>query len=521
MIQIFGKFVFGIALSLTIGLLLYLLPVTAQEPNTAKVVLDGYPIFSVYNSGGYAAQERAQEASTILQETVNQGDFPVFISVDDSNKILPVITVNDNHLLTVTYNDIPRGRNAIIQANIWKDRLERAIARAEYQRTLPYLRQAGSSSLIAFILMLGLFWLLKKIWQELLRPWLNNKTRDSNNPKVLLIAIYILVLTSRIAVGIFGLNFILNQFPQTRQWYYYFTNILINSIFYDAFSIAGEFYSVGDLFILFALLITLVFLGQKLKIFIKNRFLNLTSLDRPTKETVAIIANYIFIFIAGIIVMQIWGLDISSLTVFAGVLGVGVALGVQGIAKEFISGLLLIFERPVKVGDFVTIGDFMGTVEKMSFRSTEIRTLDNISVILPNSRFLESEVINWDHTTSVSRLTIPVGVAYGSDLTAVRKALMEAAKGDMDILSDPQPKVLFKGFGDNSLDFELLIWIKEPRKQFQIKSDIYFRIEALLRHRQIEIPFPQRDIHIKSDELVDSISRLSKNLAKWLDTQSF
>jgi small-conductance mechanosensitive channel len=170
----------------------------------------------------------------------------------------------------------------------------------------------------------------------------------------------------------------------------------------------------------------------------------------------------------------------------------------------------------------------MGTVERISVRSTEIRTLDEVSIIIPNSRFLESEVINWTHHSPISRLKIPVGVAYGSNLTIVRGALIDAAKEHPDVLAEPSPKIFFMGLGENSLDFNLMVWIDEPRKQLRIKSDIYFRIEAILRHRGVEIPFPQRDLHVRSGnlpievspQLTESLAQLSNSLIQWLEKQS-
>ncbi len=170
----------------------------------------------------------------------------------------------------------------------------------------------------------------------------------------------------------------------------------------------------------------------------------------------------------------------------------------------------------------------MGTVERISVRSTEIRTMDAISVIVPNSRFLESEVINWTHQNPVSRLRLPVGVAYGINLTIVQESLIQAAQEHQDVLRQPEPQVLFRGFGDSSLDFDLLVWIAYPPQQFQIKSDLYFRIEEILRDHNVEIPFPQRDLHIRSGslpveispQLSESLTQLSSNLAKWLEIQS-
>jgi small-conductance mechanosensitive channel len=271
-----------------------------------------------------------------------------------------------------------------------------------------------------------------------------------------------------------------------------------------------------------------VFLAGTAKKLLRSRVLRLTGMSRAAQETVAQVATYGMIFLGTIVVLQLWGLDLSSLTIFASVIGVGIGLGLQGIAKEFISGLVLIFERPIRVGDFVNVGELMGTVERISVRSTEIRTMDEVSIIIPNSRFLEAEVVNWTHHSPVSRLKLPVGVAYGSNLSVVRSALIDAAKEHPDVLSEPAPRVFFKGFGDNSLDFDLLIWISEPPKQFRIKSDIYFRLEAILRHRHVEIPFPQRDLHIRSGSLpveipphlAESLAQLSQGLAKWIEHQS-
>ncbi|NES20162.1 MAG: mechanosensitive ion channel [Symploca sp. SIO3E6] len=287
-------------------------------------------------------------------------------------------------------------------------------------------------------------------------------------------------------------------------------------------------YSIVGVLIFLGLFAGLIFLARTAKTLLRSRLLHLTGLNRGTQETVAQIANYALIFFGTIVLLQLAGLDLSSLTIFASVIGVGIGLGLQGIAKEFISGLVLIFERPIQVGDFVNIEGLMGTVERISVRSTEIRTMDAISVIVPNSRFLESEVINWSHQNPVSRLTLPVGVAYGINLHMVREALIQAAKEHSDVLLQPEPQVLFKGFGDNSLDFDLLVWIANPPQQFKIKSDLYFRIEEILRDRSLEIPFPQRDLHIRSGsvplelspQLSESLSQLSTSLTKWLEFQS-
>jgi potassium-dependent mechanosensitive channel len=184
---------------------------------------------------------------------------------------------------------------------------------------------------------------------------------------------------------------------------------------------------------------------------------------------------------------------------------VGIGFGLQDIAKNFGSGLVLVFERPIQVGDFVEIAEFKGTVERIGARSTEIRTLDHVSIIVPNSRFLENEVINWSHRNPVSRLHIPVGVAYHADPQIVQEALLEAAQNHSDIVDSPAPQVLFQGFGDSALNFELLVWTAVPNRQFLLKSDLNFCIFEAFRRRQIEIPFPQQDLHLRSVQVSPEI----------------
>jgi small-conductance mechanosensitive channel len=327
---------------------------------------------------------------------------------------------------------------------------------------------------------------------------------------------------------LFTALYITDLFPQTRELSRKITDTIVGSLVSELIPLGNSSYSVLDLFILIGLFTGVLILARTTKKILRSRVLRLTGLNRGSQETVAQIATYGIIFLGTIVVLQLWGLDLSSLTIFASVLGVGIGLGLQGIAKEFISGLVLIFERPIKVGDFVNVGELMGTVERISVRSTEIRTLDELSIIVPNSRFLEEEVVNWTHHSSLSRLKVPVTVAYGSDLTAVRGALIDAAKEHPDVLAEPAPRVFFKGFGDSSLNFDLLIWTAEPQKQFRLKSDLYFRIEAILRHRNIEIPFPQQDLHVRSGslpleispQLVESLAQLSNGLTKWLERQS-
>ncbi|HAC64072.1 MAG TPA: mechanosensitive ion channel protein MscS, partial [Cyanothece sp. UBA12306] len=153
----------------------------------------------------------------------------------------------------------------------------------------------------------------------------------------------------------------------------------------------------------------------------------------------------------------------------------------------------------------------VGTVKIIGARSTQIKTWDGVSIIVPNSRFLESEVINWSHSDATSAIRIPVGVAYGSDIKRVKLALLEAARNHREILVAPRPQVLFQEFGDSSLNFELRVWLKEPRAQFRIKSDLNYAIEKNFERYGITIPFPQRDLHLKSSDFKQLIQEISNS----------
>jgi small-conductance mechanosensitive channel len=284
-------------------------------------------------------------------------------------------------------------------------------------------------------------------------------------------------------------------------------------------TIGKSSYSIINLSILGALLFGLILLVRAFIDIFKDRVLSIAGLNRGAQEAIAVIVQYTLIFIGTLVLLQIWGLDLSSLTILASALSIGLGIGLQNIAKNFGSGLILVFERPIQVGDFIEVGDLNGTVERIGARSTEIRTLDRVSIIVPNSRFLDSEVINWSHGNPISRLHLPLGVAYGSDPQQVRTVLIEAASAHPKVLASPAPSLLFKGFGDSSLDFELLIWTAEPDKQFLLKSDLYFLIYEVLNQNQIEIPFPQRDLHLRSGK-VEISSQLESALIGLADKLS-
>jgi small-conductance mechanosensitive channel len=224
-------------------------------------------------------------------------------------------------------------------------------------------------------------------------------------------------------------------------------------------------------------------------------------LDNAREETIASLLRYGLLFLGILIALQAAGVDVRGLAIAGGVLGVGIGFGLQNLANNIVSGVVIGLERPIRVGDVVKVGEHFGTVERIGARSTALRTLDRVTVLIPNSRFLETEVVNWSHGDPVSRVHVPVGVDYGSNVAAVRSALLEAARAHPAVLREPRPQVQLKAFGGSSLDFELLVWTGDPRNQFTLTSDLNYRIEAELDRHGVRVPFPQLDVHIRTPEL--------------------
>jgi len=358
-------------------------------------------------------------------------------------------------------------------------------------------------SIVIIVGAIALSWglgMLRRYLSRALKQKLAGTERESIT-KGLDIFLTVLVSIARISVWIAAILYIADLFPESRTISQQIRDVLGASFNSPILTLGKSSYSIINLSILGALLFGLILLVRAIIDIFKDRVLSIAGLNRGAQEAIAVIVQYTLLFIGTLVLLQIWGLDLSSLTILASALSIGLGIGLQNIAKNFGSGLILVFERPIQVGDFIEVGDLHGTVERIGARSTEIRTLDRVSIIVPNSRFLDSEVINWSHGNPISRLHLPLGVAYGSDPQHVRTVLIEAARSHPKVLASPDPSLLFKGFGDSSLDFELLVWTAEPDKQFLLKSDLYFLIYEVLNQNQIEIPFPQRDLHLRSGKM--------------------
>src|SRR5881398_2112137 len=260
--------------------------------------------------------------------------------------------------------------------------------------------------------------------------------------------------------------------------------------------------SLVQIFLLIALLIAVFWISSRTKRFLFNRFLVNSGLDRALQYAIAqIIANVVLV-VGVLIVLENTGIHLGALAVFAGAVGVGVGFGLQNIASNFISGLVILAERPITIGDRVEVAGITGQVQQIRARSTVIRTNDNITMIVPNTKFIDSPVTNWTYGDPRVRFRIPVGVAYGSDIAKVRSALIAAGKSNPHTLSDPEPSVFLEKFGDNAIELELVVWSSEMSyRPSRYRSELNFAIADKFREAGIEFPFPQRDLHIRSGTL--------------------
>jgi len=252
---------------------------------------------------------------------------------------------------------------------------------------------------------------------------------------------------------------------------------------------------------IWAALISFIIIYSLFKVirwFLASRVFPKTSLDVGIVNTVLTILGYVGITLAVVSATAALGFDASNLALVAGALSVGIGFGLQAIFSNFVSGLILLFERPFKVGDWVQVGAFEGIIRRISVRATEIETFHRSSVIVPNAQMISDVVTNRTLHDTITRIEIPVGVAYGSDIEKVKELLMECAIECEKILKKPNPYVIFTNFGDSALDFELRFWIASVHSSLGTSSDVRFLIDKKFREHQIEIPFPQRDLHIRS-----------------------
>lgn len=281
------------------------------------------------------------------------------------------------------------------------------------------------------------------------------------------------------------------------------------SVFRRIWSYANRPFTLGNIRVsltslllgIIVIVLTVVF-SRTVTSLLDRRIAKRTHIDPGLRYTIARLARYFVVTVGVLIALrQAFALDLTSIAVLFTALSVGIGFGLQYIAADIASGFILLFERPIRVGDRITIGDDEGDVQSINLRTTLVTTNDRIAIIVPNSRLVSQRVINWSYGDPRARISIPVGVAYNSDVKLVTETLLLAAKDVENVLSDLPPKVQFLKFGDYSLDFRLLVWTRQPSRHLQIKSDINYRIERLFRQRGVEIPFPTQEFLLKAPGL--------------------
>jgi small-conductance mechanosensitive channel len=242
--------------------------------------------------------------------------------------------------------------------------------------------------------------------------------------------------------------------------------------------------------------------SRTLSALLQRRIAKQAYLDPGIQYTLGRLTQYLVISIGVLVALSIGvGLDLTSIAVLFTALSVGIGFGLQYIAADIASGFILLFERPVRVGDRITIGEDEGDVHSINLRTTVVITNNRVSIIVPNSKLVSQRLINWSYGDPRARIAIPMGVAADADIDLVTRTLLKAAEGVDNVLKEPAPKVQFLKFGDWSLDFRLLVWTNRPRLHMQIRSDINYRIDKLFREAQIEIPYPQTELRIRQGSL--------------------
>lgn len=252
--------------------------------------------------------------------------------------------------------------------------------------------------------------------------------------------------------------------------------------------------------------VLLVITGRLQHWIVDNLFGNL-KLDVGVKYGFSMLAKYVVLGLGFIVIIQSAGIDLSSLTIMAGALGLGLSFGLQNIVANFVSGFTLLMERPIKVGDRIQVDGVLGDVSKIKLRSTTIVTNDKIEIIIPNSDFITGKVTNLSHSSKDVRFNYPIGISYKSDPKHAKQVIEKVAHEHKGVLSKPAPLFVFRGFGDSSLDFELRVWTRDYAKTPDIlQSELLYEVFDALKEEGIEIPFPQRDLHIRSSVPINTNS---------------
>lgn len=267
------------------------------------------------------------------------------------------------------------------------------------------------------------------------------------------------------------------------------------------FNLAGESSNVtlGGMLGLFAILLVGYAISSAIRFLVREELLKRLHLKRGVPELISTTLHYLLLLFVFLFAVNAGGIALNKFTVLTGALGVGVGFGLQNIINNFVSGLILQFERPIRIGDVVEVQTGLtGTVTRIGIRSSTVQTWQGAEVIIPNGTFISGNVTNWTLSEAKRRLELPVGVAYGTDPKLVKELLERPAIQHSDVLTSPGPEAFFMGFGESALNFELRFWVMQESNTVKVMSEVALEVMRLLAEAGIEIPFPQRDLRLRS-----------------------
>jgi len=261
----------------------------------------------------------------------------------------------------------------------------------------------------------------------------------------------------------------------------------------------GEFHlSVQMVVLVIVVLYFSIFVSWFFQAFLESQVFFGKRIDRGVRDAFKKLSHYALVLVGFVTAMSMAGIELRNFAILAGAFGIGIGFGMQDIVNNFVSGLILLFERPVKVGDAVIIDGQWGAINKIGLRSTVVETWDHSEIIVPNSQMISEKVLNWTLSSNISRITIPVGVRYGTDLKKVIEILNKIGDGHPAVVTDPAPSAIFTEFGDSSINFELRVWVDDIKHRLTVISDLGLSIDQAFKKAHIEIPYPQRDLHLRS-----------------------
>ncbi|MCL2929014.1 MAG: mechanosensitive ion channel [Trichodesmium sp. MAG_R01] len=488
------KLRFALVVSISLLLVFLLFPVQAKDTTSVKVpvVLDGRELLEVGALGKLTAQERAKFTTSILKsalaDSIERGTPPdVKVVRSNQNVLLKV----DSRPLVEIAEDTFNSMYSEMQVQMWQKQLQQGLEKSWRERTPAYTRWAVKMLTIAFLITLLLQGGLVLLFRYVLRQKIKNPHRRGGSLRLLGLVLL------QIAIWAIFINYGVQLFPITRGWFYEIFQLLDSTFNARMFQLGEETISLNRILTI-ALTIAALWIGVGwLVSILKSRLLPLTGAETSHQDTIAFFLQYGLLSVGALLILNAGGVDFQSLALLLGALGVGIGFGLQNIVKDFICGLILIVARPIKVGELVQVGNFQGLVQRIGARTTDVSNVERYIITIPNSRFIEGEVLNWNRS-GITRVKAYVKIPYGTDIDFVYKVLLAAAQVEHpDILRHPPPKVKFREYVENGLQFRMVAFIRDPLKQLEVRTHLYKQIEKYLRKYGVEVARPRQDIHLK------------------------